>query len=111
MHSGSLSAAPQIVLEGTLGVPMGHRAAVSPLDLKTSEDGFAPYLRESMKTDRPVLLTTEEDTLSFDLIEGMEWRGFGDPCRAVVLCPIHPTTGEKHTWFSGDGSQPSTTVR
>jgi hypothetical protein len=40
INSGSLSQAPQCVLEGTLGVPDGHRAAVSPLDLKTSdEDG------------------------------------------------------------------------
>ena len=106
MHSGSLGAAPQVVLEGTLGVPMGHRAAVSPLDLKNSEEGFAPYLRESMKTDRPVLLTTEETTLSFDLIEGMEWRGFGDPCRAVVVCPILPTTGENILGFLVMGVNP-----
>lgn len=80
IHSGSLAAAPQIVLEGTLGVPSGHKAAVSPLDLKTSDEGFAPYLRESMKADGAVLLSTEDGTLSFDLIEGMDWRGFGDPC-------------------------------
>jgi hypothetical protein len=42
MHSGSLAQAPQLVLEGTLGVPQNHRAAVSPLDLKTSDEGFAP---------------------------------------------------------------------
>lgn len=106
MHSGSLSAAPQVVLEGTLGVPEGHRAAVSPLDLKSSEEGFAPYLRESMKTDKPVLLTTEESTLSYDLIDGMEWRGFGDPCRAVVVCPIHPTTGENILGFLVMGVNP-----
>jgi len=77
MQSGSLAAAPSCVLEATIGVPGGHKASVSPLDLKTSEEGFAPYLRESMKTDRPVLLTTEEGTLSSELIEGLEWRGFG----------------------------------
>ncbi|KAG9249258.1 hypothetical protein BJ878DRAFT_532 [Calycina marina] len=94
MHSGSLSTAPRCTLEGMLGVPKDHRAAVSPLDLKNSDDGFAPYLRESMKTGRPIVLTIEDGTLSFDLIEGMQWRGFGDPCRAVVVCPIHPTTGD-----------------
>jgi hypothetical protein len=105
-HSGSLSQAPQLVLEGTLGVPQGHRAAVSPLDLKTSDEGFAPYLRESMKTDRPVLLTTEDKTLSSDLIEGLEWRGWGDPCRAAVVCPIHPTTGETILGFLVMGINP-----
>lgn len=106
IHSGSLSAAPRCVLEGTLGVPAGHKTAVSPLDLKTSDDGFAPYLRESMKTDRPVLLTTEEGTLSYDLIDGLEWRGFGDPCRAAVVFPIHPTTGESIPGFLVMGVNP-----
>ncbi len=94
MHSGSLSQTPQCILEGTLGVPQGHRTVISPLDLKTSDDSFAPYLRESMKSNKAILLTTEDGTLSSDLIEGLEWRGFGDPCRAAVVCPIHPTTGE-----------------
>ncbi|PMD38172.1 hypothetical protein L207DRAFT_545365 [Hyaloscypha variabilis F] len=106
MHSGSLSQAPQLVLEGTLGVPQGHRAAVSPLDLKTSDEGFAPYLRESMKTDRPILLTTEDNSLSSDLIEGLEWRGWGDPCRSAVVCPIHPTTGDNILGFLVMGINP-----
>jgi len=106
IHSGSLSQAPQCTLEGTLGVPPDHRAAVSPLDLKTSDEGFAPYLRDSMKADRPILLTTEEGTLSYDLIEGLEWRGFGDPCRAAVVCPIHPTTGDNILGFLVMGVNP-----
>ncbi|KAH8597563.1 hypothetical protein B0O99DRAFT_508221 [Bisporella sp. PMI_857] len=106
IHSGSLGQAPQCVLEGTLGVPEGHQAAVSPLDLRTSVEGFAPYLRESMKTSHPLHLTTEDGTLSFDLIDGMEWRGFGDPCRAVVVCPIHPTTGESILGFLVIGVNP-----
>ncbi|TVY92252.1 Hybrid signal transduction histidine kinase K [Lachnellula willkommii] len=106
MQSGSLAASPSCVLEGTIRVPEGHKASVSPLDLKTSEEGFAPYLRESMKTDRPVLLTTEEGTLSSELIEGLEWRGFGDPCRAAVVCPIHPTTGESILGFLVMGVNP-----
>ena len=106
MHSGSLGAAPQCVLEGTLGIPQGHRSAVSPLDLKTSDEGFAPYLRESMKNDGPVLLTIEDKTLSYDLIDGLEWRGWGDPCRAVVVCPIHPTTGESILGFLVMGVNP-----
>jgi len=106
MHSGSLAPAPSCVLEGTIGVPKEHRASVSPLDLKCSDDGFAPYLRESMKTDRPVLLTTEDGTLSSSLIEGLEFRGFGDPCRAAVVCPIHPTTGDSILGFLVIGVNP-----
>jgi hypothetical protein len=106
MHSGPLPQAPQLVLEGTLGVPRGHKAAVSPLDLKTSDEGFAPYLRESMKTDKPILLTTEDNTLSSDLIEGLEWRGWGDPCRSAVVCSIHLTTGDNILGFLVMGINP-----
>ncbi|KAH8679832.1 hypothetical protein BGZ60DRAFT_481319 [Tricladium varicosporioides] len=106
MHSGSLAPSPQCILEGTLGVPDGHRASMSPLDLKTSDEGFAPHLRESMKTDKPVLLTVEDGTLSSDLIEGLKWRGFGDPCQSAVVCPIHPTTGESILGFLVLGINP-----
>lgn len=106
MHSGSLPQTPQCILEGTLGVPQGHRTVVSPLDLNSSDDSFAPYLRESMKSNKAILLTTEDGTLSSDLIEGLEWRGFGDPCRAVVVRPIHPTTGETILGFLVMGVNP-----
>jgi len=84
----------------------GHRSTFSPLDLKTSDHGFAPYLRESMKSDRPILLTTEDGTLSRDLIDGLQWRGFGDPCRAAVVCPLHATTGESILGFLIMGVNP-----
>lgn len=105
MHSGSLSATPQCVLEGTLGVPEGHRTTVNPLDLRTSNEAWAPYLREAMKTDKPILLTTDDGTLS-DLIDGLKFRGFGDPCRAAVVCPIHPTTGDTILGFLVMGINP-----
>ena len=89
----------QCVLEGSLGVPQGHRLAESPLTLQTSDGGFAPYLRESMKSKGAILLTTEDCTLSYDLIDGLEWRGWGDPCRAVVVFPIHPTTDDSIVGF------------
>ncbi|KAL2063482.1 hypothetical protein VTL71DRAFT_5287 [Oculimacula yallundae] len=106
MHSGSLAQSPQCILEGTLGVPPDHRAMVSPLDLKASDESFAPYLRESMRYNKTILLTTEDGTLSSELIQGLEWRGFGDPCRAAVVCPIHPTTGETILGFLVMGINP-----
>ncbi|KAI9744446.1 MAG: hypothetical protein M1818_001975 [Claussenomyces sp. TS43310] len=106
IHSGSLPVTPsQCILEGTLGVPEEHPSAASPLDLKSSNDAWAPYLREAMKTDKPVLLTTDDGILS-SLIAGLSFRGFGDPCRAAVICPIHPTTGEAILGFLVMGINP-----
>lgn len=95
IHSTSTAGTKLCVLEGTLpSIPEGHRAAPAQIDLKAGWEGFAPYFREALATDRPILLETEKGTLDVDLIEGIEWRGFGEMPRAAVVCPIHPTLGD-----------------
>lgn len=107
MHSGSLANPPQIVLEGSLGAPAGHSAAVTSMDLRTSDEGFAPYMREVLAhPSTPVLLRTEDGTLPEELIEGLDWRGFGDPCRTIVVFPVHPTTGDSVVGFIVLGVNP-----
>ncbi|KAI0422869.1 histidine kinase [Xylaria grammica] len=96
MHSGSWMNPPQLNLEASLGVPLGHPCLVEFLDLKTSTEGFAPYMRESMSNHgRPVTLSAEQGTLPEDLMNGFHWRGGGEPCRSIVIFPVHPTTGSE----------------
>ncbi|KAF7188420.1 Hybrid signal transduction histidine kinase K [Pseudocercospora fuligena] len=94
IHSNSVLSSRQCMLEGALGVPEGHQAASDQIDLKAGMEGFGPVFREVMKTDRPVLLEVGSRDLPESLLDGLEWRGFGDPVDAVVVCPIHPTTGD-----------------
>ncbi|KAF7515675.1 hypothetical protein G7054_g14468 [Neopestalotiopsis clavispora] len=94
MHSGSLSNPPQLVLEASLGIPEGHARLVTPLDLRTSTDGFAPYMRDSMaKAGVPIVLSKEDGTLEGGLMDGFTFRGAVTFCRSIVIFPIHPTTG------------------
>ncbi|KAI0410186.1 histidine kinase [Xylaria palmicola] len=96
MHSGSWMNPPQLSLEASLGVPPGHPCLVDSLDLKTSNEGFAPYMRESMSNlGRPVTLSAEHGTLPEGLMDGLNWRGGGQPCRSIVIFPVHPTTGSE----------------
>ncbi|KAI0810151.1 histidine kinase [Xylaria sp. FL0064] len=96
MHSGSWMNPPQLNLEASLGVPPGHPCLVEFLDLKTSNEGFAPYMRESMSNHgRPVTLSAEQGTLPEGLMDGFDWRGGGEPCRSIVIFPVHPTTGSE----------------
>ncbi|KAI0966475.1 histidine kinase [Xylaria arbuscula] len=96
MHSGSWMNPPQLNLEASLGVPLGHRCLVDNLDLKTSNEGFAPYMRESMSNHgRPVTLSAEQGTLPEGLMDGFHLRGGGEPCRLVAIFPVHPTTGSE----------------
>ncbi|KAF9728942.1 hypothetical protein PMIN02_010308 [Paraphaeosphaeria minitans] len=106
LHSSSLLGSKQCYLEGSLGVPAGHIAAPEQIDLKEGTEGFGPVLREVTKTDKPVVLSIGSGDLPYEMLDGLEWRGFGDSCRDVVICPIHPTTGESILGFLVMGINP-----
>lgn len=98
LHSGSLLPSSQLVLEGCSGVTNGHPAAPSTLDLKSSDEGFAPYMRQSMSMNGvPVVLSEDSGTLPKHLLQGVQWRGFGDPCTVIVVLPVVPTTTKEAT--------------
>lgn len=80
--------------EGSIGVPEGHVAAPQQLDLKRSREGFVPSFREAMRTREPTLLHTRDGTLPEVLLEGIQWRGFGDPCQEAIIFPVRPTNGD-----------------
>ena len=106
IHSSSVVGVLQCTLEGSLGVPEDHVAAPKEIDFKTGLEGFGPVFREVITTDRPVLLEVGSKDLPPSLLDGLDQRGFGDPCRAVVVCPIHPTTGESILGFLVLGVNP-----
>lgn len=106
LHSSSTLAAKPCHLEGSLGVPSGHACAPEQLELRNGMEGFAPVFREVMNTDKPALLEVGSGDLPDSLLRGLEWRGFGDPCKSVVVCPIHPTTGEAVLGFLVLGVNP-----
>jgi len=94
MSSGSTISFKTCHLEGSVGVPDGHPAAPQNLDLKRSREGFIPSFREAMRTREPTLLHTRDGTLPEALLEGINWRGFGDPCREAIIFPVRPTNGD-----------------
>ncbi|KAF2199914.1 hypothetical protein GQ43DRAFT_375115 [Delitschia confertaspora ATCC 74209] len=106
LYSSSLFGAKHCYLEGSLGVPPNHPSAAEQIDLKEGDEGFGPVFREVMKTDKPVVLGIGSGDLPSEMMEGLDWRGFGDPCRDVVVCPIHPTTGETILGFLVIGINP-----
>lgn len=106
VSSVSSSGPKQCTLQGTLGVPPSHQAAPPHLDLHQSHDGFMPSFREAMRLRRPTLVRVEDGSLPERLIEGLEWRGFGEPCRSAVICPISPTAHDNVLGFMIIGINP-----
>ena len=106
MYSDSNTGVRQCVLEGSLGIPNGHPAAAPVVDIRNGSEYFASVFREAIKGDQPILLSIEDGTLDAKFLEGIEWRGFGDPCTAAVCCPIHLTGAESTLGFLVMGVNP-----
>lgn len=106
IHSLTASGGVNCHLEGSLGIPPNHPAAPDNIDLKSSTAGFAQVFQQVLKTDKPLLLSVGSEELPSSLLEGLEPRGFGDECQSVVVCPIHPTTGESTLGFLVLGVNP-----
>lgn len=104
MESGL--AVKHCTLECTLGVPEGHQAGPLHIDLRTGNHFWGPVFREAMKSSKPLVLQTENGTLDSDLLVGIQWRGFGEECRAAVCCPIHLTGGDSILGFLLMGLNP-----
>jgi hypothetical protein len=94
------------LLEGAIGIPDGHPSTPARLDLKRSHEGFIPAFREAMRTRVPTMLNTRNDTLPAELLEGIQWRADGDPCKEAIIIPVRPTTGESIFGFLLIGINP-----
>ncbi|KAL8728997.1 MAG: hypothetical protein Q9166_004998 [cf. Caloplaca sp. 2 TL-2023] len=93
-------------LECALGVPERHQAAPPHIDLRTGSHFWGQVFREAMKSSKPLVLQTENGSLDSEMLEGLQWRGFGDECRAAVCCPIHLTGGDSILGFLLMGLNP-----
>ncbi|KAF4553387.1 Response regulator receiver domain-containing protein 1 [Elsinoe fawcettii] len=106
IHSASLSGNMTCRLEGSLGIAQGHSSAPQTIDFRSGTEGFGTVFRESVKTDKPILLHAGSNELPASLLQNLDARGFGDSVKSVVICPIHPTTGESVLGFLVLGVNP-----
>ncbi|KAL1610220.1 hypothetical protein SLS60_001885 [Paraconiothyrium brasiliense] len=89
----------EFVLKGSIGLDAGHAIAPRTINLKNGNNIFQSYLNRAMKTMTPVIVHFSDVQLPEGLLEGINWKGFGDPCRSLIVCPIQPTTSEQVQGF------------
>lgn len=76
-----------------MGLPADSAAGPARLDF-SKDFGFTPYFRRAMAARKPVIVSFERDPAAADLVRGIQWQGFGDPCRAAAICPLNPTSSK-----------------
>ncbi|KAL8413790.1 hypothetical protein RB594_005145 [Gaeumannomyces avenae] len=81
-------------LEGSLGVPHGHPLSPPLLNLGMSDEGLSAAFRRAMGEFAPISIRTADDSFPLHLQDGLNWRGFGDPCQEALVVPIRPTKEE-----------------
>jgi PAS domain S-box-containing protein len=83
------------ILEGSICVPRGHPMAPDRFELKQSDEALIPAFAEAIRTFEPRMLHTKNGTLPKSLLEGIESRGYEDPCREAMILPLRPTNADK----------------
>jgi PAS domain S-box-containing protein len=93
-NTSSVDGPTSAKLEGSICVPSGHPISPDTFDLREKDEGLGPAFRKAMRTLEPIMLQTKEGTLPESLLEGIEWRGYGDPCREALILPLRPTNAD-----------------
>ncbi|RYF36605.1 MAG: hypothetical protein EOO38_27465, partial [Cytophagaceae bacterium] len=103
---GSIPAIEIYKLKGTRGVPQGHFIAPNSINIQCEGLGLQPYLAQAAKSKKATIVHLEEVGLSESELEAIDWKGYGEPCRTIIICPLLPTTGEQVEGFFILGTNP-----
>lgn len=72
-----------------LGIPeRGHALLPDEFELYEGHAGFVPHIRKAKSLDRALILHTQDGSLPQNLIEGFDWKGFGDPSHSLAILPL-----------------------
>jgi PAS domain-containing protein len=108
-HVSSPGSTPPIesyLLKGAIGVEPDHAIAPSHIHLQQGTHALQPYLATAIRTKKATIVNLEELALSEFDIDMIDWKGYGEPCRLIIVCPLVPTTGEQVEGFLILGTNP-----
>ncbi len=93
-----------IHLEATLGVDEGHPLALKCVDLTQGREAILPLLQKTISAKIPTVFQRYDGSLPQSLLQGIKWRGFGEPFNALAILPL--TAGEMIIGFLLIGLNP-----
>ncbi|OAL45667.1 hypothetical protein IQ07DRAFT_661792 [Pyrenochaeta sp. DS3sAY3a] len=94
------------VLKGAIGVDAGHPIAPSIITIHDGAHIFQPFLLQAATSRKATVVHLDKLNTEAATWEGIDWKGYGDPCRTIVICPILLTTAEHVEGFVVLGLNP-----
>jgi PAS domain-containing protein len=96
---GSMPPIEKYILRGAIGVQPDHAIAAPCVNLTDDSKVLQPFLLRAIKSRKAAIVNIEEFGLSESQLSRIHWKGYGDPCRSIVICPLKPTTNEQVEGF------------
>jgi hypothetical protein len=98
-NSSDVQQTKQFNLEGVLGLPLHHPAVLNQTQINISrgQAGFVPFFKGASGLSEPLYLRVSDGTLPEHLVAGTASRVSQEPCDAVLICAIQPTTRSSST--------------
>lgn len=81
-------------LTGSIGVESGHVLAPPTINIHQTDYIFHSYHLEAANRGKATIVHLADLNLSDSVLADVDWKGYGEPSRVVVICPIMPTTGD-----------------
>ncbi|KAF2027286.1 putative histidine kinase HHK11p [Setomelanomma holmii] len=103
---GSIPLIENYQLKGTIGVHHGHTIAPHAINIQCEGSGLQPLLARAAKSRKATVVQFEELCLTDRELKDINWKGYSEPCRTIVICPLLPTTGEQVEGFLIFGTNP-----
>ncbi|KAF1917679.1 putative histidine kinase HHK11p [Ampelomyces quisqualis] len=103
---GSLPPIETYLLKGSIGVERDHAIAPSCIDVQQGAHILQPFFTQAIKSKKATIINLEELALSDADLQSIDWKGYGEPCRTIVVCPLALTTGDQVEGFLVLGTNP-----
>ncbi|KAH6621951.1 glycosyl hydrolase family 88-domain-containing protein [Boeremia exigua] len=79
-------------LRGCIGVETGHPLAPPTINFQDNSFVLHSYLLEAVRLGKATIVHLADLNLPDSVLADIQWKGYGDACRSLVICPIIPTT-------------------
>ena len=76
-----------VAYQGGLGIPEHHPLAINA-ELQEADRPLVPLFRKATEINSPMVLQHDDVCIPAGMLEGVRWRGFGEPSKVLAILPL-----------------------